>query len=175
VIAPAAGTGDLMEIISSERFRHVLGHLPTGVTVITAMVDGRPVGMAANSVTSVSLEPPLLLVCPAKSSTTWPEIRAARRFCVNVMAGHHEALSLQFSQRGVDRFANVPWHQRQSGPALDEAVAWIDCETHVEHDAGDHTIAVASVNALDIGLESGEREVLIFYRGRYGRFSGIRN
>jgi 3-hydroxy-9,10-secoandrosta-1,3,5(10)-triene-9,17-dione monooxygenase reductase component len=159
----------LIEVVSSDRFRQVLGHLPTGVTVITAMAGGEPTGLAANSVTSVSLDPPMILVCPAKSSTTWPRIRAARRFCVNIMAGHHEALSRQFSRTDVDRFAGVPWHPRSSGPALDEAVAWLDCEISAEHDAGDHTIVVAAVDALD----AQDREALIFYRGRYGRFSGM--
>jgi 3-hydroxy-9,10-secoandrosta-1,3,5(10)-triene-9,17-dione monooxygenase reductase component len=75
--------------IAGEAFRQVLGHLPTGVTVITAWAEHEPTGMAANSVTSVSLDPPLVLFCPAKSSTTWPHIRQSGRFCVNVMAGHH--------------------------------------------------------------------------------------
>lgn len=155
-------------MIDAQEFRHVFGHLPTGVTVLTAFVAGKATGMAVNSVTSVSLEPPLLLVCPAKSSTTWPDIRAARHFCVNVLASHQEELCRQFAARAVDRFGSVAWHTRSSGPALDEAVAWLDCELQHEHDAGDHTIAVARAIAMDV---HGARDPLVFLRGRYGVFA----
>lgn len=153
--------------IEPDHFRHVLGHLPTGVTVLTASSAAGPVGMSANSLTSVSLDPPLLLVCPAKSSETWPTIREVRRFCVNVMARHHEPTVRRFAVRGIDRFEGSSYHDRASGPALDDAIAWIDCELLHEHDAGDHTIAVCAV----VGLEpAAEGEPLIFFRGRYGTF-----
>jgi len=155
--------------IDSDRFRHVLGHLPTGVTVVTAHHASGPVAMSANSVTSVSLDPPLILFCPAKSSETWPKIRAGGRFCVNVFAAHHEEASRRFSQKGVDRFAGVSWHDRGSGPALDDAVAWIECTIDAEHEAGDHLIVVGAVDELDVLAEGGEP--LVFFRGRYGRFS----
>ena len=155
--------------IDPDRFRQVLGHLATGVTVVTAYGPDGPVGMAANSVTSVSLDPPLVLVCPAKSSTTWPAIRAAGEFCVNVMAGHHEEICRRFALQGVDRFAGVAWSERAAGPALDDAVAWVECAIRDEHDAGDHTIVVASV----LGLGAAEDAApLVFFRGRYGTFSG---
>jgi len=154
--------------IRAERFRAVLGHLPTGVTVLTAHTPAGPVGMAANSVTSVSLDPPLILVCAARTSTTWPQLRAAGRFCVNVMADHHEQATRQFSAKGANRFQSVPWHERVAGPGIDEAVAWIDVALDEEHDAGDHTIAVARV--LEIQANS-QRAPLIFYRGGYGRFA----
>jgi flavin reductase (DIM6/NTAB) family NADH-FMN oxidoreductase RutF len=154
--------------ISAEQFRHVLGHLPTGVTVIAAHGEDGPLGMAANSVTSVSLEPPLILFCPAKSSTTWPPIRDAGRCCVNIMAGHHEEVTRRFSQRGIDRFAGVGYSDRETGPALDDAVAWIECELRDEHDAGDHTIVVAEVLAIEA---ADSVSPLVFFRGRYGTFS----
>lgn len=154
--------------IEPDLFRHVLGHLPTGVTVITANTPEGPVGLSANSLTSVSLDPPLLLVCPAKSSETWPLIRAAGRFCVNVMASHHEPTVRRFAVRGVDRFEGTSYHDRGFGPALDDAIAWIDCEVLHEHDAGDHTIAVCSVVSLD---SAGEGEPLVFFRGAYGTFT----
>ena len=110
-------TADLSNLDASE-FRRVLGHLPTGVTVVTAYAaDGALAGMAANSLTSVSLDPPLVLICPAKTSTTWPALREAGTFCVNVMASHHEPLCRRFAQRGADRFADVAWHSRSAGPA----------------------------------------------------------
>jgi 3-hydroxy-9,10-secoandrosta-1,3,5(10)-triene-9,17-dione monooxygenase reductase component len=153
--------------ITGATFRHVLGHLPTGVTVITAYGADGPTGMAANSVTSVSLDPPLILFCPAKSSTTWPGIRGAGRFCVNIMAGHHEETTRRFSLKGVDRFAGISYAERQCGPALDEAVAWIECAIIEEHDAGDHLIVVASVVAIEAAQES---LPLVFFRGQYGTF-----
>jgi 3-hydroxy-9,10-secoandrosta-1,3,5(10)-triene-9,17-dione monooxygenase reductase component len=153
--------------IEPDQFRHVLGHLPTGVTVITANTTDGPVGLSANSVTSVSLEPPLILVCPAKTSETWPAIREAGRFCVNVMARHHEPTVRRFAVRGIDRFEGTTHHDRGFGPALDDAIAWIDCELLHEHEAGDHTIAVCSVLALE---PADEGEPLVFYRGLYGTF-----
>ena len=148
-------------------FRHVLGHLPTGVTVITAERGDALVGMACNSVTSVSLEPPLIAFCPARRSETWPALRAAGRFCINVMATHHEAVTRVFAQKGVDRFAAVTHHRRRCGPALDDAVAWLDCEIHTEHEAGDHLIVVAEV----VGLEARPgTPPLVFFRGAYGTF-----
>jgi 3-hydroxy-9,10-secoandrosta-1,3,5(10)-triene-9,17-dione monooxygenase reductase component len=148
-------------------FRRVLGHLPTGVTVITAEHSNGQVGMACNSVTSVSLEPPLIAFCPALTSETWPALRSAGRFCVNVMADHHGPISQAFSRKGVDRFAGVDFHPRAGGPALDDAVAWLDCEIRSEHPAGDHLIVVAEVVDLDARPDA---PPLIFFRGRYGSF-----
>ncbi|HEX3240533.1 MAG TPA: flavin reductase family protein [Solirubrobacterales bacterium] len=156
--------------IDPGHFRSVLAHLPTGVTVITARgEDGSLLGMAANSVTAVSLDPPLILFCPAKSSTTWPSIRAASGFCVNVMAGHHEEVTRRFSARGVDRFAGLEHTERPTGPALADAVAWIECRPQDEHDAGDHTIVVARVVAIEAAGVS-DAEALVFFRGSYGSF-----
>jgi 3-hydroxy-9,10-secoandrosta-1,3,5(10)-triene-9,17-dione monooxygenase reductase component len=157
-----------MTAISPDTFRQILGHLPTGVTVITAAGEDGPIGMAANSVTSVSLDPPLILFCPAKSSDTWPLLRSVGRFCINVMAGHHEEVTRNFARRGVDRFEGVSWTARHGGPGLDDAVAWIECEIRDEHDAGDHVIVVAHVLAIDAraGVEP-----LVFFQGRYGTFA----
>lgn len=155
--------------IDPGRFRQVLGHLPTGVTVVTAHHPTGPVAMSANSVTSVSLDPPLILFCPAKSSTSWPKIREAGRFCVNVFAAHHEEASRRFAASAVDRFAGVSWHPRLAGPALDDAVAWIECTIDAESSAGDHFVVLGAVDQLD--TSGGESEPLVFYRGRYGSFS----
>jgi flavin reductase (DIM6/NTAB) family NADH-FMN oxidoreductase RutF len=158
--------------LDPSRFRQVLSHLPTGVTAVTAHRPSGPIGMACNSVTSVSLDPPLMLVCVGKSSETWPEIRAAGRFCVNVMAAHHEDTCLQFSRKGTERFAGIGWHPRPAGPALDDALAWIECSLRDEHDAGDHTIVVADVLAMDARASGSP---LIFFRGRYGTFGPRRS
>jgi 3-hydroxy-9,10-secoandrosta-1,3,5(10)-triene-9,17-dione monooxygenase reductase component len=148
-------------------FRQVLSHLPTGVTVITAHGPDGPTGMAANSVTSVSLEPPMVLFCPGRSSATWPQIRESGAFCVNIMASHHEALTRRFSAQGVNRFAGVRWDDRDTGPALSGAVAWIDCRVDNEFAAGDHTVVIGRV----VGFEAcPEVEPLVFFRGSYGSF-----
>lgn len=110
----------------------------------------------------------MLLLCPAHSSSTWPLLRQAGKFCVNVLAHDHENLSRQFAASGIDRFGGVAWHSRQSGPALDEAIAWIDCEIEAEHPAGDHTVVIAKV--LDLNV-SGAFQPLVFFGGRYGTFT----
>ena len=155
--------------IDPDRFRQVLGHLPTGVTVVAAHHPSGPVAMSANSVTSVSLDPPLILFCPAKSSTSWPRIHESGRFCVNVFAAHHGEVSERFAAQSVDRFEGVSWHSRPAGPALDDAVAWIECTIDAEHEAGDHLIVVGAVDQLDV--REGEANPLVFFRGRYGAFS----
>jgi 3-hydroxy-9,10-secoandrosta-1,3,5(10)-triene-9,17-dione monooxygenase reductase component len=153
--------------ITPAEFRQVLGHLPTGVTVITADCPEGPIGMSANSVTSVSLDPPLILFCAAKSSTTWPSVRAASRFCVNVMASHQTETALAFARRGVDRFNGVAYRAGVAGPALVEASAWLECSLNAEHDAGDHIIVVADVVAIEA---ASQKDPLVFFRGAYGSF-----
>jgi flavin reductase (DIM6/NTAB) family NADH-FMN oxidoreductase RutF len=155
--------------IDPQRFRHVLGHLPTGVAVVAAKSALGPIGMAANSVTSVSLDPPLILFCAAATSSTWPAIRAQGRFCVNIMGQQHEEITRRFSLKGVDRFAGIDFNDRPAGPGLTEALAWIDCAVDGEHEAGDHTIVVARVLAVEA---SGSGEPLVFFRGQYGSFRG---
>lgn len=159
---------DRVTAVEPASFRVVLGHLPTGVTVITAHDGDRPVGMACNSVTSVSLEPPLISFCPARTSETWPALRDAGRFCVNVMAHDHEGHARAFARKGINRFAGVACHQRPGGPAFDEAVAWLDCEIRAEHEAGDHYIVVAEVVALEARADAAP---LVFFRGSYGTFA----
>jgi flavin reductase (DIM6/NTAB) family NADH-FMN oxidoreductase RutF len=155
-------------MVTEQQFRRVLGHLPTGVTIVTAGETQPFAGMACNSVTSVSLTPPLVSVCPAKTSTTWPEIRATQGFCVNVMSHDQEALCRRFATRGIDRFDGVAIEPGPRGPRLATALAWIDCAIHDVLDAGDHVIALGRVESLDAhpGVEP-----LIFFRGEYGRLS----
>jgi 3-hydroxy-9,10-secoandrosta-1,3,5(10)-triene-9,17-dione monooxygenase reductase component len=151
-------------------FRRVLSHLPTGVTIVTGHTVDGPTGMAANSVTSVSLDPPVILFCPARSSATWPGIRESGAFCVNIMASHHEPLIRRFAMKGVDRFDGVKWSERAAGPALQGAVAWIECRIETELVAGDHTVVLGGVIALEASTEV---EPLVLFRGSYGSFRGI--
>ncbi len=148
--------------------RTVLGHFATGVAIITALDGDEPVGMACNSFTSVSLEPQLVLFCAAKSSTTWPHIQAAQKWAANILSEESEEVCRLFAQKGADRFAHIAYSTGRTGaPVLDAAIAFVDCETVAEHDAGDHLIVVGRV--LELGYAP-EGKPLLFYRGGYGRF-----
>jgi 3-hydroxy-9,10-secoandrosta-1,3,5(10)-triene-9,17-dione monooxygenase reductase component len=155
--------------VEADHFRHVLGHFPTGVAVLTAGRAEGQVGMACNSLTSVSLDPPLISICPARTSETWPEIRAAGQFLINLMRHGQDETVAKFARKGIDRFAAVPFHERRCGPALDDAMAWIECVIEAEHDAGDHTLVIARVLRLELGDVG---DPLVFFRGRYGTFAG---
>lgn len=150
----------------SSRFRHVLGHFATGVAVITAIGPSGPVGMVVSSFTSVSLEPPLVAFLPDQSSTSWPKIRAAGAFCVNILSAGQEELCAQFARKGIDKFAGVTWRAASSGaPILDGGMAWIDCELTQTFESGDHYIAIGRV----LQLEAAEYGVpLVFFQGGYG-------
>ncbi len=152
------------------RFRQVLGHFCTGVTVLTAVDDAGPVGFTVQSFTSVSLDPPLVSVCPARRSASWPRMRSAGAFCANVLADDQEALGRVFAASGHDRFAGLGWRPSPAtgSPVLDGALAWVDCRLHAEHDGGDHLIVVARVVDLAMGAPGAP---LLFYRGGYGRFA----
>jgi 3-hydroxy-9,10-secoandrosta-1,3,5(10)-triene-9,17-dione monooxygenase reductase component len=152
-----------------EDFRSVLGHFATGVTIITAMDGDEPVGVAANSFTSVSLDPPLVLFCVGRTSTTWPRIERARHFAVNILGDHQEELSRRFATKGADRFGQTDWHLSVGGsPVLHDVLAYLDCEFWAEYDGGDHIIVVGQV--LDLGVTYHARP-LVFYRGEYVRVS----
>jgi flavin reductase (DIM6/NTAB) family NADH-FMN oxidoreductase RutF len=152
-------------------FRKVLGHYPTGVCVIAAL-DGRghPVGMAVGSFVSVSMNPPLVAFFPDRSSSSWPRIAAAGRFCVNVLAADQEAVCRRFASRQTDKFDGVHYRLSPGGsPALDGIVAWIDCTLHGVQEAGDHYIVTGQVQALDIA----DKRPLLFFQGGYGHFAPL--
>ncbi|HEY6762284.1 MAG TPA: flavin reductase [Baekduia sp.] len=153
----------------AQTFRQVLGHYPTGVCVVTAMADGRPAGMAVGSFTSVSLDPPLVAFLPDRSSTSFPKIREARSFCVNVLGADQEGVCRALAAKGEDKFRDVAWAPGPSGsPVLDGAVAWIDCDLESVADAGDHYIVLGRVRALDVHHGS---LPLLFFKGGYGSFT----
>jgi 3-hydroxy-9,10-secoandrosta-1,3,5(10)-triene-9,17-dione monooxygenase reductase component len=150
-------------------FRTVLGHFATGVTIVTAMDGDDPVGVAANAFTSVSLDPPLVLFCAAKSSTTWPRIEANSQFAVNILNKHQEDVCRVFATRGADRFSRIGWRPSANGsPLLHDALAFIDCSIEDVHDAGDHVIVVGRVHELGVLSDDAP---LLFYRGGFGTFT----
>lgn len=154
-----------------DRFRQVLGHFPTGVTIITAMAGEQPAGFTIGSFTSVSLDPPLVGFLPMVSSDTWAAMAPSGTFCVNILGAHQGAHCWRFAKRGVDdRFADVAWHHGVTGsPVLDDAIAWIECETDVVHEVGDHYFVVGRVIALSHNED--DPQPLLFYRGKLGGYS----
>lgn len=158
--------------IDSGTYRQVLGHYPTGVCVVTATLpDGGRAGMVVGSFTSVSLNPPLVGFFPDVSSTSWPQIESAGRFCVNILASDQKDLCRRFSAKGEDKFAGIAHRLSSNGsPVLDGVVAWIDCTLDTVHEAGDHFIVLGRVQELDIARPE---QPLLFFRGGYGSFAPL--
>lgn len=155
-----------LEEIEPARFRDVLGHFATGVTIVTAIDGDDLVGMSANSFSSVSLDPPLVLFCAALTSTTYPRIRRAGRFTISVLAEDQVDTARIFAVRGIDRFAAVEWSPAPSGgPIMDGCLAWLDCALDAEHLAGDHLIVVGRVLACEAYAM---RHPLLFFRSTFG-------
>lgn len=160
----------------AKQFRNVLGHFPTGVTVITGLSDGQPVGFTIGSFTSVSLEPPLVGFLPMTTSDTWAEIAPSGAFCVNVLSRQQADLCWKFAKSGSEtaRFDDVAWHPAPSGaPILDRAVAWIDCTVEEVYEMGDHYFVLGRVGSLDADpdQDGDGPHPLLFFRGALGGFA----
>jgi flavin reductase (DIM6/NTAB) family NADH-FMN oxidoreductase RutF len=154
---------------SSRDLRNALGCFATGVTVITTSLDGHDYGMTANAFSSVSLDPPLVLICVVNGTEGCESITTNGIFAVNVLAAHQEPLSRFFSSkdrpRGAEGFADIAHRRVASGaPVLDECAAFMDCRVSAQHVAGDHTIFIGEVMAIDANPEA---EPLLFHAGRY--------
>jgi 3-hydroxy-9,10-secoandrosta-1,3,5(10)-triene-9,17-dione monooxygenase reductase component len=150
-------------------FRDALGKFATGVAFITAAPNGEPAGLIVNSLTSVSLEPPLVSFCPSRRSLTWSRMRRAGRFGVNVLGRQHERFAVRATPAGADRFAGLAWERGRGGaPLLTDALASLECEIVAEHPAGDHRIVVGRVEDLRI---SSSADPLLFFAGA---FRGVR-
>ena len=149
-------------------FRDALGCFATGVTIITAMdAQGNPIGLTANSFTSVSLDPPLLLVCVANNAGSAPVLRDAERFAVNVLQIGQQPTSNRFAGKGEDRFAHTPWEVGEFGtPVLTGSLSSFECARDAVHDGGDHFILVGRV--LKAMFEP-RRDPLLYFRGKYRR------
>ena len=158
-----------MTDIDSGVFRNVLGHFPTGVTAVTAVNNGKPIGMAIGSFTSVSHEPPLVAFLPGKASGSWKEIRESGSFCVNVMGQDQMEVCGVMARRAEDKFADVEWSPAGSGsPIISGSIAYIDCDIEMIHDGGDHDIVIGRVLKLEV-MDS--KSPLVFFQGNYGTFS----
>jgi 3-hydroxy-9,10-secoandrosta-1,3,5(10)-triene-9,17-dione monooxygenase reductase component len=150
-------------------FRRTLGHYPTGVCAITAMQGHTPVGMIVGSFTSVSLEPPLVAFFPDRRSTSWPKIKAAGRFCVNILSEDQQDVCYALSAKTGNKFEAIRYRVSGTGlPIIDGVVAWIDCDLHNVDEAGDHFIAIGKVHSLDVEHPGNP---LLFFKGGYGQFA----
>jgi 3-hydroxy-9,10-secoandrosta-1,3,5(10)-triene-9,17-dione monooxygenase reductase component len=160
---------DVVVVDDAARFRQILGSFPTGVTVVTTLEDGRPVGLAAGSFFSVSLDPPLVGFCVMTTSNTWPVIERSGSFGVSILADDQTDICRQLAKKGSDKFDGVPWSPAPvtGSPLLEGAVAHLDCDLEQQHLAGDHWIVVGRVRALD--LHRSEADPLVFCRGGFGR------
>lgn len=151
--------------IDKQEFRRVLGHFAAGVTIVTTIGDdGKPYGLTATAFTSVSLEPPLVLVCVDKRSDSHPHFHTSRVFAVNFLARDHEHLSQRFAVSGGDKFCDVETRTGTTGaPVLADVLGHLECRTVDVIDAGDHTIFIGQVEAAD----AREGEPLLYFRGAY--------
>lgn len=152
----------------SRKFRQALGTFATGVTVATTIDEnGHPRGFTANSFTSVSLEPPLVLICIANDTAGFDVFTSAERFCINVLAENQQDISKVFALPGDDRFAGVAWRAGKCGmPVIDGVISWFDCERHEVVDAGDHSILIGRVVDYDVSSTS----PLVYCSGSYVEF-----
>jgi flavin reductase (DIM6/NTAB) family NADH-FMN oxidoreductase RutF len=154
---------------TARAFREALGCFGTGVTVVTTRTADGPLAMTVNSFTSVSLDPPLVLWCPARASLRHDAFANAARFSIHVMAEDQQDLALHFARTGSD-FASVDWADTPEGvPALAGCLARFDCAAHARHEAGDHSVLIGLVTRATTRPGSG----LMFKRGQYGGFLEI--
>lgn len=151
--------------VSPEEFRSALSAYATGVTVVTAVGQQGPSGATANAVTSLSLEPPMMLACLDRGSRTLNSVRAQGRFGVNALAAGQAELARRFSAKHPEstKWEGVEWTERQGLPRLEGALVWVACELRDLIDGGDHLILTGNV----LEAEAGEGQPLLFHRGDY--------
>ncbi|AJK48428.1 flavin reductase family protein [Burkholderia plantarii] len=153
--------------IEPSRFREALGHYASGITVVASQVDGEPIGFTCQSFHSVSMSPPLVSFSVMASSGSYPGIRRAGRFVVNILSDEQVAISNQFARSGTDKWHGVEWRESPLGnPIIAGSLHWLDCEIHAEHAAGDHLIVIGEVKALDL-QDALATQPLLYFKGQY--------
>lgn len=159
--------------VSPSRFRHVLGHLASGVSVVTSLDrDGEPCGLTATSVCSVSLEPTLVLVSVDRASGTHAGLLATGVYGVNLLAADQASLAVRFAGDEADKFRDLEWQAGTTGaPLLDDVPGWLDCTVVREVVAGDHTVFIGQVEAARM-RERDDVRPLVYHLGRYGTLAG---
>lgn len=147
-------------------YRKALGHFASGITVITSLVDGEPIGFTCQSFYSVSMTPPLVSFSVMASSACYPKIRQAGRFLVNILSDEQVHISNRFALRGTDKWRGVEWQESPLGnPVIAGCLHWLDCDIHAVHPAGDHLIVIGEVKALDV--QEATAQPLLYYKGQY--------
>ena len=148
-------------------FREALGHYASGITVITSHLDDEPVGFTCQSFYSVSVSPPLVSFSVMAGSASYPRIRQAGRFAVNILSGEQVDISNRFARRGTDKWHGVEWQASPLGnPIIAGSLHWLDCEIHAEHRAGDHLIVIGEVKALNL-QDATATQPLLYFKGQY--------
>ncbi|HBN8393324.1 TPA: flavin reductase family protein [Pseudomonas aeruginosa] len=148
-------------------FREALGHYASGITVITSHIDDEPIGFTCQSFYSVSMSPPLVSFSVKSNSYSYPKIRQAGRFAVNILSGEQVKISNQFARQGTDKWHGVEWQESPLGnPLIVGSLHWLDCEIHAEHAAGDHLIVIGEVKALNL-QEAAATQPLLYFKGQY--------
>jgi len=148
-------------------FREALGHYASGITVITSHIEGEPIGFTCQSFYSVSMNPPLVSFSVMSNSASYPKIRQAGRFAVNILSDEQVRISNQFARRGTDKWHDVDWQASPLGnPIIAGSLHWLDCDIHAEHVAGDHLIVIGEVKALNL-QEATATQPLLYFKGQY--------
>ena len=148
-------------------FREALGHYASGITVIAADIDGEPLGFTCQSFYSVSMSPPLVSFSVMSSSASYPKIRRAGRFVVNILSDEQVEISNRFARRGTDKWHGVEWRESPLGnPIIVGSLHWVDCEIYAEYVAGDHLIVIGEVKALNL-QEATATQPLLYFKGQY--------
>jgi flavin reductase (DIM6/NTAB) family NADH-FMN oxidoreductase RutF len=173
VSARAVSTSPDAAEVGAAELRHAMGHFATGVTIVTSVAsDGAPVGTTANAVTSLSLDPPLILVCFGRDSATLEAIGAHGAFAVNVLAARQQPLSANFARRGLAAAWDGVRHRRGAtgSPRLDGVLACLECTVEHRFAGGDHEILVGRVQDVetqDAATTGADSAPLVFWRGGY--------
>ena len=157
--------------VDPREFRDAMGAFATGVAVITCAGPDGPAGLTTNAVSSVSLDPMLLLVCFDNTSRTLPAVRATGRFAVNVLREDQQELAAVFASKRVarEKFELITHRIEHAVPVLDDALAWLACDVDAWLPAGDHTIALGAVTHVETGRPG---RPLVFFGGAYGQLAG---
>jgi 3-hydroxy-9,10-secoandrosta-1,3,5(10)-triene-9,17-dione monooxygenase reductase component len=152
------------------QFKDAMSRFATGVTIVSGMDEGEPVGFTCQSFISLSLDPPFVALAPARTSTSWPRIARAGSFCVNVLAQHQKGLCQGFAVSGGPKFVGVDWRPAPASgaPLIEGSLAWVDCGVELVHDAGDHELIIGRV--LDLG--TGEGSPLLLFRSELSTVAG---
>ena len=156
------------DMITSDKFRQVMGNFATGITVVTTLdLDGTPYGLTVNSFTSVSLHPLLVLICLDNKLTGLQAFNVSKRFGVSLLSEHQEDLSRLFAKKDSERPGSIYFEGKLGMPLLRDALAIMECETTAEYPAGDHTIFMGQVQTAEV-LEAGKNP-LLYFRAKYRR------